>query len=365
MARSMWKGAISFGLVHIPVEMYPAVSNNALDLTMLDRRDFSPIGFKRYNKTTQKEVSWDDIVKGYEYESGEYVVLSDEDLRRANPEATATIDILAFVDAGDVPLLYYDHPYYLAPGKGGDKVYALLRETLKKVGKIGIAHVVIRVKQHLAALVCEGDTIVLNTLRYPDEIRDAGELKIPSAKAKSAAVSDKELKMAMALVEGMSEDWDPGQYHDDYREDLLALVEKKIKAKQTKTITMPDPDEKPAKSTNVIDLVALLQASLGKKPGKGKVAVDEDDDDDEPPPPKRAPKPVEDEDEDEAPPPRTRRTASSREPATASAKRTSAKAAAKPAAKASAKPAAKKAAAKTTRATAAASKAPARRKKAA
>ena len=366
MARSMWKGAISFGLVHIPVEMYPAVSSNALDLTMLDRRDFSPIGFKRYNKTTQKEVSWDDIVKGYEYESGEYVVLSDEDLRRANPEATATIDILAFVDAGDVPLLYYDHPYYLAPGKGGDKVYALLRETLKKVGKIGIAHVVIRVKQHLAALVCEGDTIVLNTLRYPDEIRDSGELKIPSAKAKSAAISDKELKMAMALVEGMSEDWDPGQYHDDYREDLLALVEKKIKAKQTKTITMPDPDEKPSKSANVIDLVALLQASLGKKPGKGKAAAD-DEDDDEPPPPKRSPKPVEDEDEEDAPPPRARRTAASREPATASAsasagaKRTTAKAAPKRAAK----PAAKKAAARTTRAAPAASKAPARRKKAA
>lgn len=360
MARSMWKGAISFGLVHIPVEMYPAVSSNALDLTMLDRRDFSPIGFKRYNKTTQKEVSWDDIVKGYEYESGEYVVLSDEDLRRANPEATATIDILAFVDAEDVPLLYYDHPYYLAPGKGGDKVYALLRETLKKVGKIGIAHVVIRVKQHLAALVCEGDTIVLNTLRYPDEIRDAGELKIPSANAKSAAISDKELKMAMALVEGMSEEWDPGQYHDEYREDLLALVEKKIKAKQTKTITMPDPDEKPAKSANVIDLVALLQASLGKKPAKGKAAADEDDDD-EPPPPKRSPKPVEDEDEEEAPPPRARRTAGSREAATASASSRTRR----PAAKAAAKPAAKKAAAKTTRAAAPAAKAPARRKKAA
>ena len=162
--------------------------------------------------------------------------------------------------------------------------------------------------------------------------------------------------MAMALVEGMSEEWDPSQYHDDYREDLLALVEKKIKAKQTKTITMPDPDEKPAKSTNVIDLVALLQASLGKKPGKGKAAAD-DEDDDEPPPPKRSPKPVEDEDEEEAPPPRARKTASSREPVTASARR--------PAAKAAAKPAAKKAPAKSTRAAAPAAKAPARRKKAA
>ncbi len=357
MARSMWKGAISFGLVHIPVEMYPAVSSNSLDLSMLDRRDFAPIGFKRYNKNTGKEVSWDDIVKGYEYESGEYVVLSDEDLRRANPEATQTIDILAFVDAEDVPLLYYDHPYYLAPGKGGDKVYALLRETLKEVGKIGIANVVIRVKQHLAALVCIGDTIVLNTLRYPDEIRETDDLKIPSPKAKAATISAKELKMAMALVEGMSEDWKPNQYHDTYREDVLALVQKKIKAKQTKTITMPDPDEKPAKTTNVIDLVSLLQASLGKKPGKA--AALDDDDDDEPPPPKRARKPSEDDDEDDAPPPRRKTAASSREHVAASADKPKRAAAAKPAAK---KAPAKKAVAAKKTSTAAA---PARRRKAA
>jgi DNA end-binding protein Ku len=335
MARSMWKGAISFGLVYIPVEMYPAVSDKGLDLHMLDRRDFSPIGFKRYNKNTQKEVGWDDIIKGYEYTDGEWVVLSDEDLRRANPEATQTIDILAFVDASEVPLIYYDQPYYLAPGKGGDKVYALLRDTLKKAGKIGIANVVIRVKQHLAALHCIGNTIVMNTLRYADEIRDAGELKIPGKNAKTA-ISDKELKMAMALVEGMSEEWEPEQFHDTYREDVMALIEKKVKAKQTKTITMPDPDEKPAKATNVIDLVSLLQASLGKKPGKAAVA--DDDDDDEPPPPKRARKPAE-EDEEEEPAPRRRTAAASREAVAAKAapKRAAAKkAAAKPAARATA-----------------------------
>ena len=279
MARSLWKGAISFGLVHIPVEMHPAVRDNALDLTMLDRRDFSPVGFKRYNKGNNKEVTWDDIVKGYEYTDGEYVVLSEEDLRRANPEATGTIDILAFVDADTVPLLYYEQPYYLAPGKGGDKVYALLRETLRKAGKIGIATVVIRVKQHLAALVCVGDTIVLNTLRYADEIRETDDLKIPSATAKAASISDKELTMAMALVEGMSEDWKPEQYHDTYREDILTLVEKKVKARETKTITMPDKESKPASSSNVIDLVALLQQSIGKKPGKAAAVKDDDNDD--------------------------------------------------------------------------------------
>ena len=325
MARSLWKGAISFGLVHIPVEMYPAVQNHSLDLTMLDRRDFSPVGFKRYNKNNQKEVSWDDIVKGYEYASGEYVVLSEEDLRRANPEATGTIDIVAFVDAGEVPLLYYEQPYYLAPGKGGDKVYALLRETLRKTGKIGIARVVIRVKQHLAALVCVGDTIVLNTLRYADEIRAADELKVPASSAKSAQLSDKELKMAMALVEGMSEDWHPEEYHDTYREDVMALVEKKVAANETKTITMPGKEKAAPSSGNVIDLVALLQQSIGKKPGKAAAANDED----------------EEEEEEEAPAPKTRKapakaaskTAAKTAPRTAAAK-TKAKAA--PAAKAAA-----------------------------
>jgi len=291
MARSMWKGAISFGLVHIPVEMYAAVSDKGLDLTMLDRRDFSPVGFKRYNKGNNKEVSWDDIVKGYEYTDGEYVVLSDEDLRRANPEATGTIDILAFVDAEDVPLIYYEQPYYLAPGKGGDKVYALLRETLKKAGKIGIANVVIRVKQHLAALVVVDDAITLHTLRYADEIRPTDELKIPGKSSKGATITDKELAMAMALVEGMGDAWEPEQYHDTYREDILALIEKKVKAKETKTITMPDKTSDRPKSSNVVDLVALLQASIGKKPG-AKAAPVEDDDDGEDPPPKKAKKPA-------------------------------------------------------------------------
>lgn len=362
--RSMWKGAISFGLVHIPVDMYTAVESKGLDLTMLDRRDFSPVGFKRYNKGNGKEVVWDDIVKGYEYESGEYVVLSDEDLRRANPEATQTIDIQAFVDADQVPLIFYDQPYYLAPGKGGAKVYALLRETLREAGKIGIARVVIRVKQHLAALVCVGDTIVLNTLRYPDEMRDAGELKIPSPDSKTAAVTVKELKMAMALVEGMSEDWEPEQYRDTYREDVLALVKKKIKAKQTKTITQPEPEKAQRSSGKVIDLVALLQASLGKKPAKAALAaLEDDDDDDDDPPPRKSRKPADDEDDDddEVQVPRARKTATGSGSRTSAAKSTRATASKTAASKSAAKPAAKKPAAKKAPAKAAA-KAPARKK---
>ena len=360
MARSMWKGAISFGLVHIPVEMYPAASDQGLDLSMLDRRDFAPIGFKRYNKATGKEVSWDDIVKGYEYSDGEYVVLSDEDLRRANPEATQTIDIIAFVNAEQVPLIYYEQPYYLAPGKGGDKVYALLRETLRDVGKIGIANVVIRVKQHLAALVCVGDTIVLNTLRYPDEIRPTDELKIPAADSKAAQVTEKELQMAKALVEGMSEKWKPQQYHDTYREDVMALIKKKIAANQTKTLTEPEPEEeKPAKS-NVIDLVSLLQASLGKKPAKAAAA--DDDDDDEPPPRKSRKPSKDDEDTDDTPPPRARK-APAHAATHASAKRTTA--AKSTTAKTATKTAARRATATKAAAKTAATKAPARRRKAA
>ncbi|WP_426113571.1 Ku protein [Massilia sp. PWRC2] len=266
MARSLWKGAISFGLVHIPVEIVAATSAHALDLTMLDRRDFSPVGFKRYNKSTNKEVAWGDIVKGYEVSDGSYVVLSDEDLRAANPEKTGAIDIHAFVDGGAVPLLYYGTPYYLVPGKGGDKVYALLRATLRQTGKIAIATVVLRVKQHLAALLCIDDAIVLQTLRYADEIGATDALALPAAGSKKAALTDKEVKMAMALVEGMSEAWQPAHYHDSYREDVLALVQKKIKAKQTRTITAADTSAPAAPSGKVVDLVALLQQSLGKRP---------------------------------------------------------------------------------------------------
>ncbi|QOY96270.1 Ku protein [Massilia sp. UMI-21] len=364
MPRSMWKGAISFGLVHIPVDMYTAVDSKGLDLTMLDRRDFSPVGFKRYNKGNGKEVSWDDIVKGYEYTSGEYVVLSEEDLRRANPEATQTIDILAFVDAEDVSLLYFEQPYYLAPGKGGEKVYALLRETLRKAGKIGIARVVIRVKQHLAALVCVGDAIVMNTLRYADEIRDAGELKIPAADDKKAAITDKELKMAMALVQGMAEDWDPEQYHDSYREDVMALIEKKVKAHQTKTITQPEPGEARRESGKVIDLVSLLQASLGKKASR---PAADDDDDDEPPPSRKRRPAAEDDDEQEAPPPRARKTASHGSDRVAASGAAPKRTASKSAPKAAAKPAARKTAARKTSTASggAPSTAPARRRKAA
>jgi len=272
MSRAIWKGAISFGLVHIPVELYSAVASDSLDLTMLDKRNFAPIGFRRYNKKTGKEVQWENIVKGYEYKKDGFVVLSEEDLKQANVESTQTIDIQSFVYASEVPLTYYEQPYYLTPGKGGDKVYALLRETLRKADKVAIAQIVIRTKQHLAALVTVGEAIILNTLRYSTEIRTTEELNFPAKTLKSAGITEKEIHMALSLVEGMTEEWKPDQYHDTYREDVLALVKKKIKSKQTKTITEPTAEaETLPKSAKIIDLVALLEQSLGKKaPAKTK-----------------------------------------------------------------------------------------------
>jgi len=173
MARAIWKGAISFGLVNIPVEVYPAEDRKAFKFSMLDKRDLSPVGYKRYSKKTNKEVEWSNIVKGYEYEKDQYVVLSDEDFRRANVKATQTIDIQAFVAADEIPVEYFESPYYLAPAPRGQKVYALLRETLRSSKRVAVAQVVIRTTQHLAAIVVNGRALMLNTLRYQDELTQA------------------------------------------------------------------------------------------------------------------------------------------------------------------------------------------------
>jgi len=265
MARGLWKGAISFGLVNVPVELHSAKRRSAeLDMTMLDKRDLAPVGYKRVNKSTGKEVAWGDVVKGYEYKDDKYVVLSDEDFRRANPEASRTVDIVAFVEMKDVAPQYYETPYYLAPGKRGEKAYALLRETLKKAGKAGIATVVIRTKQHLAALFPQDDILVLNTLRYADELKKPASLEIPQAK-----VTARELDMALRLVEDMSDAWQPEKFHDTYREDILKRVEQKIKAGETEEIPEPEK-EKGRKGGEVIDLMSLLRKSIEKKPVRKK-----------------------------------------------------------------------------------------------
>lgn len=265
MARGLWKGAISFGLVNVPVELYSAQKRSSeLDLTMLDRRDMAPVGYRRVNKASGKEVPWEDVVKGYAYEDGRYVVLSEEDFRRANPELSKTVDILAFVGRADIAPHYFETPYYLGPGKRGEKAYALLRDALQKAGKVGIAMVVIRTKQYLAALVPEGEVLMLNTLRYHAELKSADDVDIPE-KLKGAKVTGKELDMALRLVDDMSDKWQPEKYHDTYREDLLKRIEEKVKAGQTEELTEPAKEAKVGRGGEVIDLMALLKKSVEKR----------------------------------------------------------------------------------------------------
>ncbi len=271
MARGLWKGAISFGLVNVPVELYSAQKRSAeLDLTMLDKRDLAPVGYQRVNKATGKQVPWEDIVKGYEYQDDKYVVLSEEDFRRANPEASKTVDIVAFVDLHDIAPIYFETPYYLGPAKHGEKPYALLRDAMAKAGKAGIATVVIRTKQYLAALIAQDDALVLNTLRYYKELKSAEDLEIPE-KLKGVKVSSKELDMALRLIEDMADEWQPEKFHDTYHEDLLKRIEEKVKAGQTEEITEPEKEEKAGKGADVIDLMSLLKKSI-EKPHKAKRA---------------------------------------------------------------------------------------------
>ncbi|HKO29886.1 MAG TPA: Ku protein [Nitrospiraceae bacterium] len=267
MPRPLWKGAVSFGLVHIPVVLSSAENRNSFDLTMLDRRNMKPVGFKRYNKETGKEVGWADIVKGYEYEKERYVVLTDEDFKRANVEATQTVDIAAFVNAEEVASIYFETPYYLSPDKRGEKGYALLRETLKMTNKIGIATVVIRTRQYLAALIPSGDVIILNTLRYKNELKPVKDLEVPSDSLKASGVSPREIEMAKKLVEEMTEEWKPERYRDTYHEDLMKLIDKRIKAGETEVISEVKADEEEEKPSRgeVIDLMALLKQSVQAK----------------------------------------------------------------------------------------------------
>jgi DNA end-binding protein Ku len=264
MSRVLWKGAIVFGLVNIPVSLYSGTRSGTFDFDYLDKRDMAPVGYQRINKRTGKPVDWDDIVKGYQYEKGEYVVLGDEDFRLANPKATQSVEILHFVDGGAIAPEFFDTPYRLAPDKRGEKGYALLRETLKKTSKIGIAQVVIRTRQHLAALRPDGDALRLDTLRYADELLDAGEFELP--KASSVKVTAKEQEMAQRLVEDMSAEWNPEEYHDTYREDLMARIKEKVKAGETEEI--PEAPKRTGGGAQVIDLMAALQKSLAQRTGR-------------------------------------------------------------------------------------------------
>ncbi|HIH2617998.1 TPA: Ku protein [Burkholderia cenocepacia] len=269
--RMIWKGAISFGLVHVPVQLFPATRTVKPSFRMLDKRSMDPIGYRQINKRTGKEVTREDIVRGYEYEKERYVVLTDDEIRAANPESTQTVDILTFVDEDAVSFLYLDTPYYLVPDRKGEKVYALLRDALKDSGKIGIALVVMRDRQHLGALIPVGPMLALDTLRWQEELRPLDELSVPADDAKGAGVTARELGMAKKLIDDMSGTWTPDEYHDTFRDDILELVERKVRAGKIEEI-----EDRPAQTgraaSNVVDLTELLKRSL--KGGAGARAAD-------------------------------------------------------------------------------------------
>ncbi len=263
---ALWTGSISFGLVTIPVSLVTAETRDELDFTLLDRRDDSPIGYQKINKHTGKPVPNDQIVRGFEYTEGRYVVLSDADLKRASPERTQRIDVLSFVEAGEIPPLYFDRPYYLEPAKGGERAYTLFREALRKTGRVAIASVVVKTRQHLAAVVVHDDVLVLDLLRYAAELKDASRIKAPGAGLKG--ISDREVKMAERLIDEMTDAWKPERYHDEYKDELLAFIKKRGRAGQLESAP-EEEEEEPARKrrAEVIDIAELLQRSLA---GKGR-----------------------------------------------------------------------------------------------
>lgn len=263
MPRAIWKGAISFGLVHIPVSLVSATASQGVDFDWLDKRSMDPVGYKRINKTTGKEVTKDNIVKGVAFEKGRYVVLSEEEIRAAHPKSTQTIEIIAFVASDQIPLQNIDTPYFLAPDKRGGKVYALLRETLKKTHKVALANVVLHTKQHLAALMPLESALVLVMLRWPAEVRSLDELELSSDVTKPSLAKG-ELDMARRLVEDMSADWQPDAYRDSFQEKIMALVAKKAKAGNIEAVESQEGSEE-RKSADVIDLTELLKRSLAGK----------------------------------------------------------------------------------------------------
>jgi DNA end-binding protein Ku len=270
-SRALWKGAISFGLVHIPVSLHSATTESGVDFDWLDKRSMDPVGYKRINKKTGKEITKENIVKGIEYEDGQYVVLSPEEIAGAYPKTTQTIEIESFVPNTDIPFVYLERPYYVAPINKGKKVYALLRDTLLKTQRVGIARVVIQTKQHLAVLVPSGPGLILNLLRWGADIRSWEDLDLPPEGAKAAGLNDKELSMAKQLVDDMTGKWEPEKFSDSFKDDIMALVEQKVKEGKIETVEQPEEDEDTGgrSGAKIIDLTELLQRSLRNKGGGG------------------------------------------------------------------------------------------------
>ncbi|MBE7369598.1 Ku protein [Ramlibacter pallidus] len=258
--RSLWKGAITFGLVHIPIGLYSATEESDVDFDWLDKRTMDPVGYKRVNKRTGREIDKEDVVKGVEYEKGHYVVVSPEEIEEAYPRTTQTIEIAAFIDVDEVPFVYLEKPYYTAPINKGEKVYALLREALRDTGKAALARVVIRSKQHLAVVLPCGPALVLNLLRWGGEIRSWDGLALPP-QGKAAGIRDAEMKMAKQLIGDMSGHWSAQEFRDEFHDAVMKLVAAKAKAGEGEVVE-PLEEAPDAKGADVIDLTELLRRSL-------------------------------------------------------------------------------------------------------
>jgi DNA end-binding protein Ku len=258
MARSIWKGSLAFGLVNIPIELYSATRDHRPKFRLLHAKDESPVRYERVCQTEGKPVGWEDLVKGYEYSKGQFVVITKDDFKTAALEKTKTIDILDFVDPTDIDERYFETPYYLQPAKGADRSYALLREALRDSGKLGIAKIILRDAQHLAAVEAIRDALVLTMMRFSDELADLEDFRFPRAEG----IRPAELKMAKQLIDSLSAEWKPDKYTDEYRDNLMKVIQGKLKGRQPKL-----KERETAQSADVVDLMARLRASLESKRG--------------------------------------------------------------------------------------------------
>jgi DNA end-binding protein Ku len=262
MARSIWKGSLAFGLVNIPIELYSATRDHRPKFRLLHAKDEAPVKYERVCQSDGKPVAWEDLVKGYEYDKGQFVVLTKDDFKTAALEKTKTIDILDFVDPKEIDERYFETPYYLLPAKGADRAYALLREAIRESQKIGIAKIILRDAQHLAAVEAIGDAIVLTMMRFADELAELGDFRFPKAEG----IRQPEMKMALQLIGSLASTWDPEKYTDEYKENLMKVIQAKLKGRKPKMQERETPQ-----SADVVDLMARLRASLeGKGPAKGK-----------------------------------------------------------------------------------------------
>jgi DNA end-binding protein Ku len=268
MARPIWKGHVTFGLVNVPVVLYSGEQRSDISFRLIDNRNTARIRYERVNEETGEEVPWDNIVKGFEYDDGNYVLLSDEELETASVEMTRTIEIEQFVDVSQIDVRYFDKPYVLAPDKNGEKGYVLLREAIAESGKAGIASVVIRARQYVAAVIANGNALIMELLRFHQELKDLGDFQLPSHNLREVKVSKKEIDLASQLIDGMTTDWDPSEHHDEYHDVVMKMIEKKIKSGKTEAIEDVEVEEEEPEEVQTINFMEVLKQSVegtGKK----------------------------------------------------------------------------------------------------